>query len=329
MIRLSRTNDAHRPRGASLATCIVALAAIEMLAAPLVPSVAHAAATSRTGCPREMARIGDSCVDRWEASLVELVFGGGEIPWSPFIPPNGHRVRAVSRPGVVPQGHVSYPEAKAACRNAGKRLCSAREWERACKGPAQTKFPYGDEHVAGLCVDAGRTTPNTALYPMSKAFSYEGMNDPRLNQLPNTLEKTGAAAACTNELGVFDMVGNLHEWAADARFHGGYYLDVKRNGQGCEYVTSSHASQYYDYSLGFRCCADASSLPEDAEGDAQVESFTSSASSTELGPASSAWEDEGDGGLLSRAVAIEDDVRSFASRLAALWTRARAPQRAR
>jgi hypothetical protein len=324
-------NAPHRSRGASLTTYVVALAT---LAAPFVPSLAHAAATSRIGCPREMARLGDSCVDRWEASLVELVLGGGEIAWSPYVPPNGHRVRAVSRPGVVPQGHVSYPEAKAACRNAGKRLCSPREWERACKGPAQTKFPYGEEHVGGMCVDAGRTTPNTALYPMSKAFSYEGMNDPRLNQLPNTLEKTGAAAGCTNELGVFDMVGNLHEWAADGRFHGGYYLDVKRNGQGCEYVTSSHATQYYDYSLGFRCCADANSLSEDAEGDARVESFASSASSTESAASAasraSASEAGGGGvGLLSRAAALEDDVRLLASRLAAIWTRARATKRSR
>ena len=38
------------------------------------------------------------------------------------------------------------------------------------------------------------------------------MNDPRLNQQPNTVAKTGAFARCSNALGVFDMVGNLHEW---------------------------------------------------------------------------------------------------------------------
>ena len=38
------------------------------------------------------------------------------------------------------------------------------------------------------------------------------MNDPRLNQTPNTVAQTGEFARCTNGFGVFDMVGNLHEW---------------------------------------------------------------------------------------------------------------------
>ena len=83
------------------------------------------------------------------------------------------------------------------------------------------------------------------------------MNDPRLNQIDNTVEPTGAAAACTNEYGVHDMVGNVHEWADDGAFHGGYYLDTEQNGEGCDYKTSAHASWYYDYSTGFRCCSDA------------------------------------------------------------------------
>jgi 5-methylcytosine-specific restriction endonuclease McrA len=35
---------------------------------------------------------------------------------------------------------------------------------------------------------------------------------------------------------------------------GGYYLDTKLNGRGCDYVTTAHAKSYYDYSTGFRCC---------------------------------------------------------------------------
>jgi hypothetical protein len=291
-------------RGAALAAGV---ALVATLASPCTTRQASAAATSSTGCPREMARVGDACVDRWEASLVEMVYGGIEISWSPYVPPNGHRMRAVSRPGVVPQAHISYREAKAACRNAGKRLCAPREWESACKGAAQTKFPYGEDFVAGVCVDTGRTSPSATLYPATKAFSYEGMNDPRLNQLPNTVEKTGHAAACTNELGVFDMVGNLHEWAADARFHGGYYLDTKSNGLGCDYVTGTHAGQYYDYSIGFRCCADVSSLPEGEPGELERDS-----------------ERDADDDLMSRAASIDADLRALSSRVAALWTRARA-----
>jgi hypothetical protein len=241
------------------------------LSATTVTSTA-AAAPKAPGCPNEMVRVGDTCVDRWEGSLVEMLPDGTEAPWSPYLPPNGHRVRAISRGNVVPQAHISYVEAKAACGNSGKRLCKADEWVRACKGPAKTKFPYGDDYIAGACVDYGRTHANYLFHSKEAALSYEGMNDPRVNQQPNTLASTGSANACTNEYGAFDMVGNLHEWADDARFHGGYYLDVKQNGDGCEYVTGIHGPQYFDYSIGFRCCADVGSLDEPEPPAAEAES---------------------------------------------------------
>ena len=54
------------------------------------------------------------------------------------------------------------------------------------------------------------------------------MNDPRLNQLEGTLTKTGERSSCTNGYGVYDMVGNVHEWVddPDGTFQGGYYLDT-------------------------------------------------------------------------------------------------------
>jgi formylglycine-generating enzyme required for sulfatase activity len=55
------------------------------------------------------------------------------------------------------------------------------------------------------------------------------------------------------------MVGNLHEWTAavNGTFRGGYYLDTKINGEGCDYKTTAHEPNYHDYSTGFRCCKDA------------------------------------------------------------------------
>jgi hypothetical protein len=84
------------------------------------------------------------------------------------------------------------------------------------------------------------------------------MNDPRLNQLEGTVAPTGAHQGCTNGYGIFDMVGNLHEWTSDPNgtFLGGYYLDTRKNGDGCTYRTVVHEFSYHDYSTGFRCCAD-------------------------------------------------------------------------
>ncbi len=212
-------------------------------------------------CPSSMAHVGTSCVDKYEASLVEILEGGHEAPFSPYAAPNGHNVRAVSSRGVVPQAHISMNEAKRACAASHKRLCRAAEWKSACKGPDATRYPYGNERVAGACVDTNRRSPMSTLHGGEHTF--KTLNDPLANQQRGTVEPTGASASCTNGFGVHDMVGNVHEWTDDGSFRGGYYLDTKLNGEGCDYRTTAHARDYYDYSTGFRCCADEGSLSAD------------------------------------------------------------------
>jgi len=213
-------------------------------------------------CPSDMALVNGTCVDKFEGSLVEIAEDGSESTFSPYATPVGHKVRAVSKEGVAPQAHISMVEAQKACKASGKRLCHAKEWKAACKGPEKTQYPYGSTREANACVDTDRTSPVLKKY--NGEHTARTMNDPTLNQEPNTLEPTGAAAACTNSYGVHDMVGNIHEWTDDAAFRGGYYLDTKLNGEGCDYVTTAHSAIYYDYSTGFRCCADEGSLPDDA-----------------------------------------------------------------
>ena len=216
---------------------------------------------SSAPCPSSMAHVGTSCVDKYEASLVEILEGGHEAPFSPYAAPNGHNVRAVSSRGVVPQAHISMNEAKRACAASNKRLCRAAEWKNACKGPDATRYPYGNQRVAGACVDTNRKSPMNVLHGGER--SSRTMNDPLANQQKNTVEATGTATSCTNGYGVQDMVGNVHEWTDDGSFRGGYYLDTKLNGEGCDYKTTAHARDYYDYSTGFRCCADEGSLSAD------------------------------------------------------------------
>lgn len=40
-------------------------------------------------------------------------------------------------------------------------------------------------------------------------------------------------------------------------FRGGFYGDTKINGEDCLYNTDVHSLDQVDYSVGFRCCADA------------------------------------------------------------------------
>lgn len=202
------------------------------------------------------------CIDRWEAQVVERD-GLHETPHAPTVSVKGLDVRAVSRPGVVPQGYISKNEAEAACKASKKRLCGSDEWQNACRGKVPTTFPYGDDRKAGYCNDSGRA-PLHALHPDLGDEVYasnEAMNDPRINQAPNTVAPTGKYEKCRNTYGVYDMVGNLHEWVAEVQnghgtFRGGYYQDTHRNGDGCDYRTVAHGPGYHDYSTGFRCCAD-------------------------------------------------------------------------
>jgi hypothetical protein len=197
------------------------------------------------------------CIDRWEASVVEVGPDGHESPFSPYESVHGHNVRAVTKAGVVPQAYISRNESEAACRAAGKRLCREEEWVHACEGKNPTTFPYGDDRRSGYCNDQGKA-PLSRLYA-DNPHTYEPMNDPRLNQLSNTVAKTGTFAHCKSSFGAFDMVGNVHEWVEDPQgtFLGGYYLDTTLNGDGCHYKTVAHDAVYHDYSTGFRCCADA------------------------------------------------------------------------
>ncbi|MCA9630323.1 MAG: SUMF1/EgtB/PvdO family nonheme iron enzyme [Myxococcales bacterium] len=217
------------------------------------------------------------CVDRYEANLIEADTSRAHP--ATLRPAPGVRYRAVSVGGVLPQAYVNRFEAAAACEAAGKRLCRAREWYRACSGPDHTKYPYGNKFVKGRCnVDKGHL-----LHKLfgNVTYTYDAhYNNPSLNQQAGFLARTGEYADCVSSVGARDMMGNLHEWVADdvsaqlreelplekgdqwlgkrgmGVFMGGYFSSHGEHGTGCLYVTATHAPDYHDYSTGFRCCAD-------------------------------------------------------------------------
>jgi formylglycine-generating enzyme required for sulfatase activity len=206
-----------------------------------------------------MTLAGNACVDRWEAATVEILPDGGERPHSPYYPVTGLVVRAVSQAGQVSQGYINYHEARSACARAGKRLCALAEWLRACKGPnSAVYYPYGGTtRMPGYCNEGRAVHPVVQLFDASTGiWDTQHMNDPRINQQPDTLSPTGAYTRCRSPDGTADMVGNLHEWIEDdgGTFKGGFYVDAELNGHGCNYTTTLHGPSYHDYSTGFRCC---------------------------------------------------------------------------
>lgn len=253
------------------------------------------ARAARQLCPTEMALVGRTCVDRYEAHLVDDKTGQ---PLSPFYPPDPRLLRvayeywsieagrqgpararqisvpevpeiqrgtfsprAVSAPGVLPQGYMSYFVAERACQAAGKRLCSEPEWTRACRSDRGTKHPYGDNFEPGRCNVFRNMHPAFELHGNSSV----GHLDPRLHLVREEGEKpmlllTGALPGCASKHGsdqIYDMVGNLDEWIADEKgvFVGGFYSRGTR--EGCEAKIENHGPAYADYSLGVRCCKNA------------------------------------------------------------------------
>ncbi|MBX3131562.1 MAG: SUMF1/EgtB/PvdO family nonheme iron enzyme [Polyangiaceae bacterium] len=266
------------------ASALPSLSSAPVASAPPVAKTSATVAPPRaTPCPPEMAHVGKNCVDRWEAHLVAA--DGGAHPHTAR-PERGVTYTAKSAPDVMPQAYVNRLEAAAACEQAGKRLCTLRQWFAACRARSGQVFPYGASYRAGVC-NSGKPHLLTKLYGRdSRKWKYmEHFNSPELNSTPGFLAKTAEYAGCTNEHGTFDMVGNLHEWVSDtvdqelpnkvplhheileklnvnlghAIFMGGFYGNVSEHGDGCSYLTPGHGKNYHDYSTGFRCCRDATS----------------------------------------------------------------------
>ncbi|HEY2406231.1 MAG TPA: SUMF1/EgtB/PvdO family nonheme iron enzyme [Polyangiaceae bacterium] len=252
-----------------LVIVLYAARAVHASAAPGVSAAKTSAPAQSPGaaneperaCSDNMARINDFCIDRYEAYVVELATDGGERPHSPYLPVDGLTVRAKVAAGVVPQGYISQVQAAQACQNAGKRLCSADEFGLACRGPEPSaRYPYGGSSREPNWCNEGKGSAIPLVFGAAANYGPSQLNDARLNQLPSGLAKTGAHPRCVSPFGVYDLVGNLHEWGSDesdghGRFRGGYFGDAELNGSGCAYVTRAHATGYHDYSTGFRCCS--------------------------------------------------------------------------
>jgi hypothetical protein len=238
-------------------------------------------------CAPEMVDVaGRFCIDRYEASLIDTRAGRAISPYFPprqkdtrfalaafeNISPRGapplprppswqlaeaFEAKAVAAGGALPNGYVSGVVAREACLHAGKRLCTPAEWVTACRGEKARKFPYGDRYEPGVCNVSREAHPAAVLYGNAS----KNHLDPRLNLVAGSegplLRRTGATLECRSTWGsdaVFDMVGNLDEWVDDpgGAFLGGFYARATQN--GCDARVSDHPPEYFDYSLGVRCC---------------------------------------------------------------------------
>jgi serine/threonine protein kinase/formylglycine-generating enzyme required for sulfatase activity len=143
-----------------------------------------------------------------------------------------------NQPGVLPVISASWEEAQRACANGGKRLCTEEEWEKACKGPGNARFPYGNDFDANLC--------NT--------------KDPQSRD--RTLAEAGRFSQCRSAYQVADLSGNVGEWTSSdsgdgsaSKIQKGGAFDRSVQAVRCS-ARMSGAPTERKQTVGFRCCAD-------------------------------------------------------------------------
>ncbi len=156
--------------------------------------------------------------------------------------------RAVSKAGAVPARSVSWYDADTACKAAGKRLCTEKEWLSACTGATPIDsdrngvfsdddqggraYGYVGDRLSGACADS--------------------RNPDAVGELV-----TGNHPKCGTPEGVYDLVGGVKEWVGltpgTAATKGGSYSSG--DSARCGYYRDDIAPETKDPATGFRCCS--------------------------------------------------------------------------
>jgi formylglycine-generating enzyme required for sulfatase activity len=216
-----------------LPPCPASAARAEMTRVPAGPAVIGCDEPDAARCreeerPRRVVDLPAFEIDRTEvtqAAYARCVAAGAcTRPAGVFDP------RAFCRHPAVA---VSWPQADAFCRWAGKRLPTELEWEKAARGAGGARYPWGDE--APTCGRAAYRDCGSEVGPV------------------------GALPDGASPYGVLDLAGNVREWLADAgpkghrtrAIRGGAAIDPALNLAAWRRAFGDISIT--DGALGFRC----------------------------------------------------------------------------
>ncbi|MGQ0507801.1 MAG: protein kinase domain-containing protein [Myxococcaceae bacterium] len=212
--------------------------------APLVlakaepPAAKPPSALTEEGCPEGMKKI-ESGSFRMGTAKDDPMMGFDERTTS-TVQVNAFCVDLYEYPnrrGATPTANVTWADAKRMCEAKKRRLCAEEEWEKACKGPGSSRFPYGNTYDADSCNTEDATGEDRAL------------------------ASSGKFQRCRSGYGVVDLSGNLSEWTSTH-----YAANADRTQKGGAFDKPDYASRCSarkngapgakSAEVGFRCCAD-------------------------------------------------------------------------
>lgn len=205
-------------------------------------------------------------------------------------------------PGYMPARMLTWAEAQRLCRTRQKRLCYVSEWQSACSGSKDTKWPYGNEErknldeatrkiLAEKQKGAVPTPCNTLMYRFDKngkLIHFQRGAKSALKPIGDSLYKD-----CVSSHGIHDMSGSVAEYVminpdnerevAEAKNRPGQVLVMGGSWFSKTSFATCKSRLWYDRifprhtgtptryaTVGFRCCADVPAGVSGVRGDPEI-----------------------------------------------------------
>lgn len=160
--------------------------------------------------------------------------------------------------GEVPRDWMSWYDAKNACENVGKRLCTRQEWTFAAEGPSRHPYPFGSGFDRDNTICNFDHKASEVGLTGDQIMHVSDPTSPVAVKLRSLLVPSGSMEYCKSDWGVFDMAGNTDEWTVNesgkpfkSSLQGGHVFGVRTASRPS---TDAHGPWFRWYENSTRCC---------------------------------------------------------------------------